>query len=332
VRKSLLAAATLAVFITLAGPIQAADFDGDNRDDVAVYRPSNGQWTIRGFTRMYFGTSADTPFAGDFDGDGIADPAYHRESNGFWKAKGVTQFYFGNPGAGDELVSGGSGGQRLYDYVVKPGDGYDLEAALESDTYDSVFIPAGEYGLPLTIDVNHVTRITGESAEKTIINFASQYQLRLNINSEGCQLENIKFINGGAESSDLGTVHIDAKYVSVRNCRSLDSRYAGFSYTSNADYVSFIDCIADNAAHSGFVGSGNLNPREESARFTNCAARQCTYNGFVYCNNLSSCYVWGADETDYGFHVCDNLAACHVLDCTEGEYEGCSKRDHDSCD
>ncbi len=65
-----------------------ADFDGDNKSDVSVYRPSDGNWYINrstaGFVSLHFGISTDIPTPGDFDGDGKADTAVWRPSNGTW--------------------------------------------------------------------------------------------------------------------------------------------------------------------------------------------------------------------------------------------------------
>ena len=63
----------------------AADFDGDSRDDVAIFRPTAGMWAVRGITRVYFGGSNDTPMAGDYNGDGVADIAIFRETAGLWR-------------------------------------------------------------------------------------------------------------------------------------------------------------------------------------------------------------------------------------------------------
>ena len=55
------------------GPVSlAADFNGDGRDDIAVFRPSIGLWAVRGVTRVYFGGSGDNPVPADYNHDGRA--------------------------------------------------------------------------------------------------------------------------------------------------------------------------------------------------------------------------------------------------------------------
>lgn len=66
-----------------------ADFDGDGRSDLSVFRPSSGIWyvmesgtnTVR-LTR--FGSSGDKVVAGDYDGDGRVDHAVFRPATGEW--------------------------------------------------------------------------------------------------------------------------------------------------------------------------------------------------------------------------------------------------------
>ncbi len=65
-----------------------ADFDGDGRSDLSVFRPSEGNWYLlgstSGFTGLHFGETTDIPSPGDFDGDGKTDISVFRPSNGFW--------------------------------------------------------------------------------------------------------------------------------------------------------------------------------------------------------------------------------------------------------
>jgi len=66
--------------------IVAADYDGDLRTDLAVYRPSDGIWYIKGSSGVnryvQFGISTDVPVTGDYDGDSRSDIAVYR--GGVW--------------------------------------------------------------------------------------------------------------------------------------------------------------------------------------------------------------------------------------------------------
>ncbi|MDM7921713.1 MAG: PQQ-dependent sugar dehydrogenase, partial [Pyrinomonadaceae bacterium] len=73
----------------ILGNKTSADFDGDLRSDVSVFRPSTGVWYVlssrdASVAITNFGADGDIPTTKDFDGDFIADRAVFRPSNGTW--------------------------------------------------------------------------------------------------------------------------------------------------------------------------------------------------------------------------------------------------------
>jgi hypothetical protein len=80
-----------------------ADYDGDRRADLVVYRPSDGRWHIftsstAGYTSADWGLSGDVPMPLDYDGDGRTDIAVYRPSTGDWYARGLFENTWGLPG------------------------------------------------------------------------------------------------------------------------------------------------------------------------------------------------------------------------------------------
>jgi Putative Ig domain/IPT/TIG domain/FG-GAP-like repeat len=139
-----------AVNVRSGSRMSSMDYDGDRRADIAVYRPSTGEWHVltshtnyaQGFS-VIWGTSTDVPVPGDFDGDGRTDPAYYRPSTGTWSilkssSNYTTSFDVVLGADGDIPVPGDYDGDGITDvgvyspqtgqwHVLKSSSGYTTE-------------------------------------------------------------------------------------------------------------------------------------------------------------------------------------------------------------
>ncbi len=95
--------------------LESGDYDGDGTSDIGIFRPSLGQWLVRGVGTSWFGQSGDIPASGDYDGDGTTDIAIFRSSNGLWAVSAVTRVYFGS---GDISIPGDYDGDGVADIAI----------------------------------------------------------------------------------------------------------------------------------------------------------------------------------------------------------------------
>lgn len=130
-----------------------ADFDGDGRSDVSVFRPSDGVWYVLSsvdgtFKGIAFGVAADVIAPGDYDGDGRTDYCVFRPASGVWhmltKAGHYSARQFGV--TGDIPVPADYNGDGKTDIAVfRPSDGVWYIANSDSQgTY--TFIQFGQAG------------------------------------------------------------------------------------------------------------------------------------------------------------------------------------------
>jgi hypothetical protein len=100
-----------------------ADFDGDGRTDLSVFRPANGNWFLNrsrdGFSAVNFGLANDKLVPGDYDGDGRTDVAVYRDGAWFIIKSSDNSFYAVGFGfASDIVVPGDYDGDGRTDAAV----------------------------------------------------------------------------------------------------------------------------------------------------------------------------------------------------------------------
>lgn len=130
-----------------------ANFDGDRKSDIAVFRPSTGKWWAIASTTgkaldQGWGVAGDIPVPGDYDGDGKTDDAIWRPSTGTWwvKLSSTGEVVIQQWGvSGDIPVPGDYDGDGKTDYAIwRPSTG--TWWVIESSTGDRVNQQWGQSG------------------------------------------------------------------------------------------------------------------------------------------------------------------------------------------
>lgn len=137
-----------------SGVRSRADFDGDGKTDISVFRPSDGRWWViqsqLGITALTWGVNGDIPIPGDYDGDGRADYGIFRtpspgnpnfyiiQSNGFV----ISAFAWGE--VGDKPVIGDYDGDGKDDATVYRSSNSTWYTIKSSGGLD--FVPFGQTG------------------------------------------------------------------------------------------------------------------------------------------------------------------------------------------
>jgi hypothetical protein len=147
-----------------------ADYDGDGKADMAIYRLTTGEWfVIRSsnstLLHVQWGAPAlgDTPVVADYDGDGRADVAVYRLSTGEWfiirsSNSTLLQVGWGVPALGDVPVINdydGDGRADIAIYRLSTGEWYVIRST------NSTLLKVG-WGAPQLGDVPVVGDFDGD--------------------------------------------------------------------------------------------------------------------------------------------------------------------------
>lgn len=166
---SVVVRATSSCSFSGSGVRSRADYDGDGKTDLSIFRPSEGNWyTINAqvaINVIRWGQSGDIPVPGDYDGDGKADYGIFRPSSGtspdfyILKSNGfiIETRAWGEPG--DKSVTGDYDGDGKDDVTVyRPSDNtwYSIQSS-NGGVSINVWGQAGDVAVPGKYDGDNRT-------------------------------------------------------------------------------------------------------------------------------------------------------------------------------
>jgi uncharacterized delta-60 repeat protein len=139
------------------------DFDGDGKDDLAVFRPNDRVWYINqstnGYTSAQFGLSTDKPVAADYDGDGKTDIAVFRDGVWYWMRSSNNTFAYGITGQAGDIPQGGFKGRFYLRGTMLP-DG--TPGLLTFRPSEAAFYLQNPYEQPHSVNLQGMTVTSGD--------------------------------------------------------------------------------------------------------------------------------------------------------------------------